>query len=63
MYKLSQLWQMDFNVIKYYLFAFNKSKNPILLSYNINGVPLQRVSEIRDLGVIINSSLSWNSHK
>ena len=28
----------------------------------MNGVPLQRVDEIRDLGVIITSSLSWNNH-
>ena len=27
----------------------------------MNGVPLQRVDEIRDLGVIITSSLSWNN--
>ena len=28
----------------------------------MNGVPLQRVDEIRDLGVIITSSFSWNNH-
>ena len=28
----------------------------------MNGVPLQRVDEIRDLGVIIASSLSWNNN-
>ena len=28
----------------------------------MNGVPLQRVDEIRDLRVIITSSLSWNNH-
>ena len=28
----------------------------------MNGVYLQRVDEIRDLGVIITSSLSWNNH-
>ena len=31
-------------------------------NYTMNGVPLQRVDEIRDLGVIITSSLSWNNH-
>ena len=28
----------------------------------MNGVPLQRVDEIRDLSVIITSSHSWNNH-
>ena len=60
MYKWSQLWQMDFNVIKCYIhvISFTRSKNPILFDYTMNGVPLQRVDEIRDLGVIITSSLS-----
>ena len=62
MYKWSQLWQMDFNVIKCYIISFTRSKNPILFDYTMNGVPLQRVDEIRDLGVIITSSLSWNNH-
>ena len=62
MYKWSQFWQMDFNVIKCYIISFTRSKNPILFDYTMNGVPLQRVDEIRDLGVIITSSLSWNNH-
>ena len=53
MYKLSQLRQMDFNVIKCYIISFTRSKNPISSVYTMNGVPLQRVEEIRDLGVII----------
>ena len=62
MYKWSQLWQMDFNDIKSYIISFTRSKNPILFDYITNGVPLQRVDKIRDLGVIITSSLSWNNH-
>ena len=49
---------MDFNVIKCYIISFTRSKNPILFDYTMNGVPLQIVDEIRDLGVIITSSLS-----
>ena len=62
MYKWSQLWQMKFNVVKCYIIPFTRSKNHILFDYTMNGVPLQRVDEIRDLGVIITSSLSWNNH-
>ena len=62
MYKWSQLWQMDLNVIKCYIIFFTRSKNHILFDYTMNGVPLQRVDEIRDLGVIITSSLPWNNH-
>ena len=53
---------MDFNVIKFYIISFTRCKNPIVFDYTMNGVPLQRVDEIRDLGVIITSSLSWNNH-
>ena len=53
---------MDFNVIKCYIISFTRSKNPNLSDYTMNGVPLQRVDEIRDLGVITTSSLSWNNH-
>ena len=53
---------MDFNVIKCYIISFTRFKNPILFDYTMNGVPLQRVDEIRDWGVIITSSLSWNNH-
>ena len=53
---------MDLNVIKCYIIFFTRSKNHILFDYTMNGVPLQRVDEIRDLGVIITSSLSWNNH-
>lgn len=31
-------------------------------NYNINGVPLQRVNFIRDLGVLFDSKLNFNSH-
>ena len=62
MYKRSQLWQVDFDVIKCYIISFTRCKNPILFDYTMNVVPLQRVDEIRDLGVIITSSLSWNNH-
>ena len=63
MYEWSQLWQKNFNVIKCYIISFTRSKNHILFNYNMNGVPLQRVDEIRDLGVIITSSLSLKNHK
>ena len=35
-----------------------------MFDYTMNGVGLllQRVDEIRDLGVIITSSFSWNNH-
>ena len=41
MYKLSQLWQMDFNVITCYIISFAKAKSFILCNYNINGVPFK----------------------
>ena len=57
MYKWSQLWQINFIVIKCHISLFTRSKNPILFTFNMNGVPLKSVYEIRDFGVIITSSV------
>ena len=41
---------------------YNKSLNPIVFSYTMNGVPLKRVDMVCDLGITITNSLSWNKH-
>ena len=42
------------------LIYFTKPSNPILFNFNIKGETLQRVQEIRDLGVIITSLIYWH---
>ena len=58
MYKWSQLWQKNLMLLNVIIISFfTRSNNPILFTYNMNGVPLTSVDEIRDLGVVITSSL------
>ena len=30
--------------------------------YNVNGIDLERAEQMKDLGVIVDSRLSWNAH-
>ena len=39
-----------------------RKKTPIAFDYTLDGTALTRVSEGKDLGVIITSTLSWDSH-
>ena len=39
-----------------------RKKTPIAFDYTLDGTALTRVSEEKDLGVIITSTLSWDSH-
>jgi hypothetical protein len=61
-YEWSSKWCMTFNVTKCKILKVTRSINPYLFNYNINGTLLESVNEIRDLGVIIDKTVSWNSH-
>ena len=62
LFEWSQKWGMDFNILKCYIVSFNRSMNPIVFNYTMNGVPLKRVDTVCDLGITITNSLSWNKH-
>ena len=53
---------MAFNVPKCNVLNVTHSKNPVLFNYNVNGDVLEIVNEIRDLGIIIDKTLSWKGH-
>ena len=55
-------WKLDFNVNKCKVLSVTKSRSPTVFNYNINGKPIERVDSFKDLGIIIQSDLSWNSH-
>lgn len=50
------------NLNKCFVISFTRSKNPIVYPYKICGHDLDRVSEIRDLGVVMDSKLSFIPH-
>ena len=55
-------WKLKLNPTKCKVITFSLRKKPILASYRINDVTLDRASEMRDLGVILDSKLTFGSH-
>lgn len=57
------VWKLDLNVAKCNVITFtNKKKHVILFHYILNGVTLERVQFIRDLGVVMTYDLSFNKY-
>lgn len=54
--------KLDLNVSKCVIMSFSRKKLPIHFSYSLKGHSLVRVSEMRDLGVIHDSKLLFQSH-
>nr|CAH7748267.1 unnamed protein product [Callosobruchus chinensis] len=50
------------NITKCYSITFTKKKNIIPYTYQINNININSVSEIRDLGVTLDSKWSFNTH-
>ena len=58
----SQRNNIRFNTSKCKVLTVTRKKTPIAFDYTLDGTALTRVSEEKDLGVIITSTLSWDSH-
>jgi hypothetical protein len=55
-------WKLEFNVTKCKVLSVTRSRKPMIFNYHINGEPIERVYEFKDLGILIRSDLSWNNH-
>lgn len=53
---------MELNIEKCKIMNFYNKKNPYLYTYKINDIPLNRVDEVKDLGVTFQRNLKFNSH-
>ena len=62
LYNWSCKWNLKFNAKKCKILSICRSKNPVHFYYNINGQILEKVQNIRDLGVIVDSDLKWSNH-
>ena len=58
----SKTWKMKFNAGKCQVLSVTRKAHKIVYNYTINGTNLEQVSSIKDLGVIINTSLTWDKH-
>lgn len=54
--------KLPLNIDKCKIISFTRSRDPLIVSYNINLSPLLRVCDISDLGVIFDSALTFNKH-
>ena len=55
-------WGMKFNPQKCQCLTFTRKRNPFIFDYSINGVALERVDSVCDLGVHMQSDMTWNKH-
>ena len=62
MHVWSQRNNIRFNTSKCKVLTVTRKKTPIAFDYTLDGTALTRVSDEKDLGVIITSTLSWDSH-
>lgn len=54
--------KMILNIDKCSHIKFSKKRNPLTCTYNLNETPLKEVSNIKDLGVTVDSSFNFRSH-
>jgi len=55
-------WGMKFNASKCNVVSIKRRGKPILFNYTINDSALSREEEVVDLGVYVDSKLSWSRH-
>ena len=60
--KWEETWQMSFNVKKCEHLQVTLKKNPVVASFKLHDLPLQKVDEAKYLGVTITNNLSWQAH-
>lgn len=53
---------LNANFSKCKIISFTHKKSPIIFEYTVKGKKIDRVSEIRDLGVILDAKLNFNTH-
>jgi hypothetical protein len=62
LFEWSNLWQMQFNIEKCVTMTICNKDNYLIGNYFINNRLLGRVENFNDLGITINSRLSWLNH-
>lgn len=58
----SKLNRLPFNNNKCKIITFTRKRSPLNEDYELSDAPLERVSEIRDLGLLLDSKLDFHNH-
>jgi hypothetical protein len=61
-YNWSLKWKMNFNTNKCYVMTMKNGSNILEFNYMLGSKILDRVTKFTDLGVTVNSSLTWSDH-
>jgi len=62
LYRWCETNGMEININKCKTISFCRIRSPICFDYKINGADLERVNSIKDLGVTVNSKMTFNEH-
>ena len=62
LYLWSVAWKLSLNPSKCKTITFSPRKKPIESSYHVNNITLERMTEIRDLGILFDSKLTFGPH-
>lgn len=54
--------KLQINRDKCKIMTFTRKRNPIIFNYTIDGIPIKRVEENMDLGVLFDKGLTFQSH-
>lgn len=54
--------KLHFNVAKCSVMSFTRARTPLSYQYKVEDVPMQRVSQVRDLGVVFSQELTFREH-
>ena len=54
--------RLDVSVAKCSVISFTKKKSPLHYCYKINGQPIQRETVVKDLGVLLDTGLTFQNH-
>ena len=58
----STAWKMCFNPSKCKVLSITRSQTPVNFVYSLNGQSLEHVGVFKDLGIVIDQSLTFNEH-
>lgn len=62
LHEWSTVWSLTFNVEKCKVLTISRSRSPVKFDYSLDGVLLENVGSFKDLGIVIDSSLSFREH-
>ena len=58
----SLTWDLNFHPSKCQVITMSRRINPVQFAYKMNGITLEKIDAIKDLGVDVSARLDWSNH-